>query len=254
MKQSRALHPPRQARSRETLRRILKATADLLREREFDDITVDDIVDQAGSSKGSFYQRFPDKDSLLVHLLKEEHRAAVEMWSTFLDVSRWQEASLHTVLDAFIDRLMEMYRGRPPFMRSYAGEVLHGDGEIRSLSTELNRHVLERLRRIVREKSSEVGHPDPERATAFLFTALITLLPPLFLSPTPDFLPEPMSHDLMEREVRVLVRSYLGVGTASSPSHVSTEAAMRLSIKAPGLTMGLFWGGAVIVVGLANLI
>ena len=71
----------------------------------------------------------------------------------------------------------------------------------------LNRHVLECLRRVVREKADEVCHPDAERATGFLLTALTTLLPPLFLSPTQELFPEPMSHDVLENELRLLIRS-----------------------------------------------
>ena len=71
--------------------------------------------------------------------------------------------------------------------------------------------MLALLRRVVCEKAHEVKHPDPERAAAFLLTALITLLPPLFLSPTQELFPEPMSHDDLEAEVRLLIRSYVGV-------------------------------------------
>ena len=41
------VHAPRQARSQETFDRFLAATADLLAERSFDDITVTDIVKRA---------------------------------------------------------------------------------------------------------------------------------------------------------------------------------------------------------------
>ena len=210
MRQPGLLKPPRQERSREPLRRILDAARALLGQRDFEEISVDDIVERAGSSKGSFYQRFSDKDSLLVYLLREEHEAATKAWSKLLDPDRWRNASLGAVLDAFLDHLMEIYRGHATLMRAYAGKVFGGEREIRTLSVQLSRHVLELLRRIVREKAEEAGHPDPERAAAFLLTALITLLPPLVLS-SHEFFPEPMSPDLLEREVRLLIRSYLGV-------------------------------------------
>ena len=210
MRQEGLLNPPRQERSRETLRRILDAARALLRQRDFEEISIDDIVERAGSSKGSFYQRFGDKDSLLVYLLHEEHEAAKKMWSELLDPDRWRNASLGTVLDAFLDRMMKIYRDHATLMRAYAGKVFRGEGEIRTLSVQLSRHVLELLRGIVREKTEEARHPDPEGAVAFLLTALITLLPPLFLS-SKELFPEPMSPDLLEREVRHLIRSYLGV-------------------------------------------
>lgn len=213
MSQDGLLNPPKQARSKDTLERILTAARDLLRDRDFKDVSVDDVVARAGSSKGSFYQRFPDKRSLLVYLLRAEHEAAVDSWSAFLEPARWVEPSLDAVLDAFLARLMTIYREDENVMRAYAGEVFDGDGEIRELSDRLTRHVFEGLRHIVRRKTREVGHTDPDRATAFLITVLITLLPPLFLSPTQRSLPEPMSHDELEREVRYMIRAYIGVVT-----------------------------------------
>ena len=75
------------------------------------EISIDDIVARAGSSKGSFYQRFADKDSLLVYLLRVENDATITAWTEFFTPPKWDDCSLATVLDAFITRLMEIYRG-----------------------------------------------------------------------------------------------------------------------------------------------
>ncbi|MDX1394988.1 MAG: TetR/AcrR family transcriptional regulator [Gemmatimonadota bacterium] len=205
------INPPRQERSRDSLRRIVTAGRELLRERDFDAVTVDEIVARAGSSKGSFYHRFADKDSLLLYLLREEHAEALEAWSKLLDPDRWRHRPLGEVLDAFLDRLLEIYRGRPSLMRAYAGKIFAGEGEIRALSVQLNRHVLALLRGCVDQKSREIRHPDPARATAFLLTTLIALLPPLFLYSTPELMPEPLDPETLEREVRRLIRSYVGL-------------------------------------------
>jgi AcrR family transcriptional regulator len=61
-------HPPLQARSRETHRRILEATSELLEKRTFDAVTVADIARRSTSSVGAFYARFDDKDALLEQL------------------------------------------------------------------------------------------------------------------------------------------------------------------------------------------
>lgn len=205
------INPPKQERSRDSLRRIVDAGRELLRERDFDSVTVDEIVERAGSSKGSFYHRFADKDSLLVYLLELEHDEAIASWSEVLDPDKWRGRSLESALDAFLDRLLDIYRGRPPLMRTYAGRIFAGHEDVRARSTQLTAHVLALLRAIVRDKASEVRHPDPELATAFLLTALITLLPPLFLYPEPDLMPDPFDAETLEREVRRLIRSYVGL-------------------------------------------
>lgn len=57
--------PPRQDRSRETLRKIIEAAEELLDGRSFEDITVDEIINLAEVSRSSFYARFPSKEALL---------------------------------------------------------------------------------------------------------------------------------------------------------------------------------------------
>jgi len=205
------INPPKQERSRESLRRIAMAGRELLRERDFDSVTVDEIVERAGSSKGSFYHRFADKDALLAYLLRQEHDEALEAWSELLDPARWRHRPLAAMLDAFLDRLLAIYRGTPSLMRAYAGKIFTGADEIRALSVDLNRHVLELLRATVRAKAHEIRHPDPDRASAFLLTALITLLPPLFLYPAPELVPGGLDPEALEAEVRRLIRSYVGL-------------------------------------------
>ena len=64
-------NPPQQERSRKTLEQLLSAGARLLEERSFADVTVQEIVAEAGSSAGSFYARFDDKSAFL-HALQAE--------------------------------------------------------------------------------------------------------------------------------------------------------------------------------------
>ena len=52
---------PRQARSQRTFDNLLDAAEDLLNEKSFLEISINEIVSRAGSSVGSFYARFDDK-------------------------------------------------------------------------------------------------------------------------------------------------------------------------------------------------
>src|SRR4051812_40458779 len=95
MTQLRWVKPPHQSRSRDTHDRIVEAALRLLgKGRAFEDITIAELVADAGSSVGSFYQRFPDKGALLhalhVELCAEGH-ATVER---VLAGDTWDGASL----------------------------------------------------------------------------------------------------------------------------------------------------------------
>ncbi|MCR9098060.1 MAG: TetR/AcrR family transcriptional regulator [bacterium] len=69
---------PKQARSRRTLESLFDACTRLLDERAFVDVTVKDIVAEAGSSAGSFYARFESKHELLHALHARMHDSARE--------------------------------------------------------------------------------------------------------------------------------------------------------------------------------
>lgn len=59
------IHAPQQTRSRQALERMYIATSELLADRDFDQITVKDVAEEANVSVGSVYQRFATKDALL---------------------------------------------------------------------------------------------------------------------------------------------------------------------------------------------
>lgn len=61
--------PTRQARSQETLKRILDACDNLLKQKTFEQITMQDIASKAGVSVGNLYNRFEDRGALIEHLL-----------------------------------------------------------------------------------------------------------------------------------------------------------------------------------------
>lgn len=53
-----------EGRRRRTLEKILRAMLDVLSERRFDDCSVDDFIQTAGMSRGTFYNYFRNKDDI----------------------------------------------------------------------------------------------------------------------------------------------------------------------------------------------
>src|SRR5579862_8338062 len=56
---------PQQARSRESLRRLLKAAMEVLGQHGLEGATIPRIAQHAGLTPGAIYRRFSDKDALL---------------------------------------------------------------------------------------------------------------------------------------------------------------------------------------------
>lgn len=68
-----------------TKRKLFESAAQLFGEYDFDDVTVDAIVEKAGVSKGTFYVHFESKDALIASFLSD-YVSRVDMdYKTHLD-------------------------------------------------------------------------------------------------------------------------------------------------------------------------
>ena len=65
------LKPPRTARGRETLRKLLDAAAQEFGEKGFHEASISSITRRAGTALGSFYTYFDSKDALFRALVKD---------------------------------------------------------------------------------------------------------------------------------------------------------------------------------------
>ncbi len=61
----------RQAKAKETKQRISKIALALFNEKGFTNVTVDEIIEQAASSKGAFYNHFKSKHEIFAEKFKE---------------------------------------------------------------------------------------------------------------------------------------------------------------------------------------
>src|SRR5215210_546954 len=73
---------PKQARSRQTKEKIIKAAIELFQERGYEKTTSNDIAAAAGVSVGSFYVYFTDKRQLLLTIFD---RLADELFKNIFD-------------------------------------------------------------------------------------------------------------------------------------------------------------------------
>jgi AcrR family transcriptional regulator len=112
--------PPRQARSRATLDRLLDATAALLAEKPFAEASVAEIVHRAGTSVGAFYGRFPDKDSLLDCFDERFFDLGRASCDEFFDSDEWREASLEDSVAQLVSLLVCNHRRHRGAFRALA--------------------------------------------------------------------------------------------------------------------------------------
>jgi AcrR family transcriptional regulator len=110
---------PVQARSRETVTRILDAAETIVDEAGVEAATTRTIADRAGVSYPSLYRFFGDRDEILDSLLArhatelDDHAAAAEQ--------TWHFASAADLLDAELDLHIGYYRAHPSAARLWMG-------------------------------------------------------------------------------------------------------------------------------------
>jgi AcrR family transcriptional regulator len=199
------IQQPVQERSVQTMNHILDAAADLLEERLFEEISIAEIVEQAGCSVGAFYGRFKDKNSLLM-ALDERHFEEFDVGTNLLIVQLHNEKTdLPSVIRKIVQFLVDVYGGRPGLLRAlvlYAKQ--HADEGFR-LRERRAWEVYPQLHSIIRSYHEEIHHPDPDFAIRFgfiqtFFTASEVLL---WGTRSDDFTIPP------QKLVEELTRSYL---------------------------------------------
>lgn len=169
------IRAPQQARTRRSLVRLLDAAEALVAEKGFDDASIGEIAQRAGSSVGAFYRRFHDKDGLLQALHErfcEEARATAD---DALDPGRWKGAPLAQIVGAVVTFLVQITRERAGLV---AAIVLRqaGDPAIRERAQRLQRYVREGLVRLLLQRADEIGHPEPERGIYFVYAVALAAL------------------------------------------------------------------------------
>ena len=211
------VRPPRQARSQETLDRILDAAEALVAEKGFEDSPVSEIVLRAGSSVGAFYARFHDKEGLLHALYERYYEEAVATADAALAPARWEGARVAELIPAVIHFLVSIFRERRGLMRAFVVRN-HTHPEFQARQQRLSHHVIARLCLLVLARRGEIAHPDPERATRFglmlVFSALESLI--LFGEMRSSLLS--LSDDDLANELARSTLAYLGAATFESPA------------------------------------
>jgi len=174
------IRPPRQARSQETLERILDAAEQLVAEKGFEDATVAEVVRRAGSSVGAFYSRFRDKEGLLYALYDRYLEQAIATADLALDPARWEGARVPELLRAVIRFLVVIYRERRGLIRAFVVRN-QSDAAFRARQERLSHYVNDGLSRLLLARAAEIRHPNSTRAAAFGLTLAVSTIESVIL-------------------------------------------------------------------------
>ena len=209
------LRSPQQARSRDTLRRIVTATRALLQEKTFDEISIAEITRRARSSVGAFYTRFPDKDALLDYLDELYMADVLAATDEFSQPNYLRGAPLAEVIAALIEQLVRFHRERSGLLRTLIVEARRRRGGSFSERTQRMTASVQGLLKTLLSCRDEIGHPDPQLAVTLGFVMIFSAVRETILFP--ESLPEGAAVD-DEVLIRELTCGYLAYLRAEPPT------------------------------------
>lgn len=149
---------PRQARSAETLARVLRAAEEIASSSGLEEMTISAVAERAGVAVGSIYRRFEGKEQLVTALAERMLEQREEYVAERL---RAAEPSLPGVMDAYAHALLESFAAGgdlfPELLRAKGTGAL--DRGARTI-TEIHRLLLE----AAAPYAQEIRRSDPDAA------------------------------------------------------------------------------------------
>ena len=157
--------PAKQARSRQTLKQLLTATAQILDEKGLEGATIPRIAARAGLTPGAVYRRFQDKDALMRTLSLEVLRSAAERSEKVLTPDAAAGKSLADLARHIVSTTLESYRKHAGLLRAlHDFGKSHPNAAFRQSVDELEIRNFRCVARFVLLRREEIRHPHPESA------------------------------------------------------------------------------------------
>jgi AcrR family transcriptional regulator len=155
---------PRQARSQDTLRRLLAATEKLLARFHFEDISIHQILAVSAVSTGSFYARFHRKEDLLPHLYQEYSDELKARMAGETDPTRWANVPLAGRIRGLVRQAVATYRERRGLLRAVALLARSRPQAVAKSALRERDDQYRAAAALLLACRSEIRHPAPERA------------------------------------------------------------------------------------------
>jgi AcrR family transcriptional regulator len=196
---------PKQERSQATVESVLEATAQLLVEQGYRRLSTNRIAARAGVSVGSLYHYFPNKDALVVALIR---RAAAEQLAALRGaLAEERDAPLEELARGIIRASLAVKQARPELIRALILQVPRT--EQTSFMREWCRQAAAALLAALAGRAGEVRPKDPELAIFILVRAVFAVLEGVMLER-----PALLGGEELIEELTALALGYLRPGPA----------------------------------------
>lgn len=205
----RSVARPKQARSEESLQRLLDAAESLLSERPLGEVSIADIARRARSSVGGFYARFRDKDELLLAL---HERFVRDLEQRFLVIEKQAEehAALNELLRPSLQMLVDVYRARRALLVAFASRTAE-NRRLHQAGLRFRNEVIARFTRLLLRFRDEMSHPDPELSAELAIQIALGFMEQTLNAGRPRIAGELLPEGRVAEELERALCLYMGV-------------------------------------------
>jgi len=206
---------PQQERSRESLRKLLKAAAEVLGQHGVEGATIPRIAQHAGLTPGAVYRRFHDKEALLEEVILGILERQEERMKTGLTPEKVAQIPLPVFAEQVIGSMVLSYRVNAPLLRAMRMFVLNRQhSPFCKKASKIEARSYERLIELFLAHRKNIRHPDPRAAISLAFMMISSMLfdwvvMPIDVGQWKPFLPK--DDQTLKAELTRAFLSYLGV-------------------------------------------
>jgi len=235
MRKTKPTLEPQQERSRESLRKLLKAAAEVLGQHGVDGTTIPRIAEHAGLTPDAVYRRFRDKDELLETAIMGILERQEERLKEGMTPAMAAKIPLDVFAEQIIGGLVVSYRANAALLRALR-QFIQGklNTEFLKKAAKLEVRTYERLVDLILAGRRDIRHPNPRIAVSLGMMMVISTLYELLVMPAnvkdwKDLLPK--DDQALKRELTRAFLSYLEVEskprTPASPTGRSRASRRR---------------------------
>src|SRR6476646_4326670 len=206
---------PQQERSRESLRKLQKATAEVLGHNGVEGATIPRIAQHAGLTPGAIYRRFHDKDALLEATILGMLERQDERMKVGLTPAAAAQIPLPVFADQVIGGMVVSYRANAALLRAMRNFVRgRANTAFWKTACKFEVRAIEHVIDLFMAHRKDIKHPDPRMAISMAFMMVTSTLfeivvMPTDLGPLKSFLPK--VDQALKRELVRAFLNYLGV-------------------------------------------
>ena len=219
MRKAKSSLEPQQERSRESLRKLLKAATEVLGQRGVDGTTIPRIAQHAGLTPGAVYRRFRDKDALLEAAILGILERQDERLKAGTTPAMAAKIPLEVFAEQLVGGMVTTYRANAALLRACRQFTqTRTDTEFARNATKLEVRSFERVVDLVLAGRKDIRHPNPRIAVALGLVMIISTLYDLVVMPIhlwewKDQLPK--DDQALKRELTRAFLSYVDAGTGN---------------------------------------